>query len=406
MPISEPITVLDIGTTKVVCMHVRPDQSAAGFELLGHAYQECSGLSRGTVVDIDDTVRAVQAVVKEVEAQTKTSIRDVMIGLSGHHVAATSSNGIVGIRNKEVATVDLERVIEAAKAIALPDNQTIVHTLPQEFIVDGQAGVMKPIGMNGVRLEARILMLRSASSALQNLVKCVEMCGLRVQQVIAQQLAVSRSVLSNDERDLGVCLLDIGGGTTDIVVCKRRSLVHVGSVPIAGEHVTNDVAVALCTPPKSAETIKVTHGKILSSDYEGGQYITVDSLSNQTSQKVSIQLLSEVIEARYREVFAFVKRNLREHQLLDMIPGGIVITGGAAKVTGLSELAGQIFNCQVRLAEPTVALKDQSLIDASYATPLGLILQALQERDRLDVSRAGAISRMWKRFQYWLDYHL
>lgn len=401
-----PITILDIGTTKVICMQVRPDQSTPGFEVLGYAYLPCTGLSRGSVVDIDTTVHAVRSAVKEVESQTNSRIRDVMIGLSGLHVSSTASNGIVGIRNKEVTTVDVERVIEAAKAIAIPDNQTLIHTLPQEFIVDGQAGVKKPIGMNGVRLEACVLMLRAVTSALQNVVKCVEMCGLRVKQVIAQPVAVTQSVLSADEKDLGVCLLDIGGGTTDVGVCKRGALRHVSSVPIAGEHVTNDLAVALCTPPKSAEAIKVAHGKIISTEYEGAQHITVDSLSNQSTQKVSTQLLSEVIEARYHEILSFVKRDLKEKQLLDMIPGGIVITGGGALVPGLVDLTKRVFNCQARIAEPTIVLQDRTLVDASYAASLGLILQALQERDRLDGSKAGAVTRMWTAFQHWLDYHL
>ena len=406
MALHNPLTVIDIGTTKIVCMHVVADDSTAGFAVLGYAFHECAGLSRGAVVDIDETVRVIQTAIRDVESQTSQKIRDVVIGISGHHVNAVNSHGIVGIRNKEVTTADVDRVIEAAKAIAIPDNETVLHTLPQEFIVDNQSGVMKPVGMSGVRLEARVLMLRAASSALQNLTKCVEFCGLRVKQIIAQQLAASRSVLSGDERNLGVCLLDIGGGTTDIVLCKQRSLTYVSSVPIAGGHVTNDIAVALRTPPKSAETTKVAHGRILSRGYEGGKNISVESLSNQSTQKVSVQLLAEVMEARYQEIFSFVKKDLREKGLLGSMPGGIVLTGGGAKVPGLIDFAGRVFNCQVRLAEPKVALKERSLRDARYAAPIGLILQALEERDRLEEGRSGSIGRMWKRFQYWLDYHL
>lgn len=406
MIVRNPLTVIDIGTTKVICMLVQPDDSALGFSVLSYSFCDCDGLARGAVVDIDETVRVIRQAVQEVESQSGQKIRDVVVGISGHHVSTMPSNGIVGIRNREVTQVDVERVIEAAKAIALPDNQTVLHVLPQEFIVDDQAGVIKPIGMSGVRLESRVQMVMAGSSALQNIIKCVEFCGLRVSTVTAQQLATCSSVLSNDEQDLGVCLLDIGGGTTDIAVCQRRSLKYASAIPIAGDHVTNDIAVALCTPPKSAENIKLEYGKIVSKEYDGVKSIQVESLSNRSTQKVSKKLLAEVIEARYMEIFTYVKRDLRAKNYLSGIPGGIVLTGGASKIPGLVSYASKVFDCQVRLAEPLVPVQDGQLEDARYAASVGLVLQALIERDRLSDGRTGAISRMFKRFQYWLDYHL
>ena len=398
--------VLDIGTSKVICMLVQPDDSPIGFSVLGYCLHECSGLSKGAVVDIDETVRVVGNAVADVEKQSGQKIREVVLGMSGHHVSSVSSNGIVGIRSQEVRQVDVERVVEAAKAVSLPDNQTMLHLLPQEFLVDDQEGVLKPIGMTGVRLEARVLLIMVSTSSLQNVVKCVESCGLKVRKVVGQQLASGEAVLSVDERDLGVCLLDIGAGTTDVSVYVKRSLSFVSSIAIAGEHVTNDIAVALCTPPKSAESIKLEHGRILSSGYEGAQTITVESLSNHSTKKVSLKLLAEVIEARYHEVFVYVKRKLRASQLNGSIPGGIVITGGASNMSGLLEYANRVFDCQVRLAKPQLTLQEGVLSDPRYAVTAGLVLQALQERDRMGGGRAGTIGRLWKRFQYWLDYHL
>ena len=401
-----PLTVIDIGTSKVSCLLVQADDSAQGFRVLGHSFHDCSGLARGAVVDIDETVRVLKLVAQEVQQQSKLKIRDVVIGISGHHVCSLVSNGMVGIRNREVMQGDVERVLDAAKAVAIPDNQSILHVLPQEYSVDDQDGVHKPVGMSGVRLEARVLLITVATSALQNLIKCVEFCGLRVKKVIAQQLASCHAVLTDDEQDLGVCLLDIGGGTTDIAVCRKQSLAYVSAVPIAGEHVTNDIAVALCTPPRSAEAIKIEHGKILARSFEGAQSIQVASLSNQAIQKVSAKLLSEVIEARYQEILSFVRKNLQAKNQLSALPGGIVLTGGGAQMPGLAEYAGKVFNCQVRIAEPEVIINDSPLVDSRYAAVLGLVLQAIEEHDTLDNRRAGMIGRMWKRFQYWLEYHL
>lgn len=402
----QSLTVLDVGTSSIVCLQVQFDDSQAGYTVLGHSVQSCSGLVRGAVVDIDETVYVMRECVKDVQAQSGKRIRDVIVGVSGFHIHSMASNGMVSTRHREVTALDVERVLEATKAIVYPDNQTILHVLPQEYIVDDQAGVMKPVGMNGIRLEARARLILVTTSALQNLVKCVEQCGLRVQSVVAQQLAAIHSVLSEDEQALGVCLLDMGAGTTDIAVCQRGTLGYVSAVEIAGSHVTNDVAVALCTPPKSAEKIKVEHGAITADVNAQTALIDVEALANQATKKVSKQLLSEVLEARYREIFAYVKRDLNRAGLLGQIPGGIVLTGGAAMMPGVETLARKMFACPVRLVQPNLPLKEDVECDVGYALSLGLVLQAMQKHDKLDVSRTGAMRRMWKRFQYWLDYHL
>ena len=406
MAMYDTFAVLDIGTSKVICMLVQPDDTPAGFSVLGYCLHECNGLSKGAVVDIDETVRVIKNAVGDVEKATGHKIREIILGMSGHHVSSVCSNGIVGIRSREVRQVDIDRVVEAAKAVSLPDNQTMLHLLPQEFLVDDQEGVLKPIGMSGVRLEARVLLVMVSTSSLQNVVKCVESCGLKVKKVVGQQLASGEAVLSQDERELGVCLLDIGAGTTDVSIYVKRSLSFVSSVAIAGEHVTNDIAVALCTPAKSAESIKLEHGKLTNSPHDRGQMIVVESLSNHGEKKVSSKLLSEVIEARYHEIFVYVKRKLKASQLSESIPGGVVITGGGANLPGLIEYADRIFDCQVRLARPNLALQDGVLSDSRYAVTAGLVLQALEERDRMGGGRTGTVGRLWKRFQYWLDYHL
>lgn len=400
------MTVLDIGTTKITCLHVAIDDSAVGFSVLAHSVQSCHGLQRGVIVDINETVRAIRHVIQDVETQMSAKIREVYVGISGHHVTAISSNGIVGIRNREVTALDIERVTEAAKAIAVPDNQTILHVMPQEFIVDDQAGVIKPIGMNGVRLEARVLVVLAARAAIQNVIKCVESCGLRVQRILVQPLATSNAVLSKDEQSLGVCLLDIGGGTTDISIWKQQSLRYVSSVPIAGMHVTNDIAVALSTPPKSAEAIKLEHGCIRQTGQENITSLKVETLSNQSVRKVSARLLGEVVEARYHEIFTYVARDLQAKQYLSMIPGGIVLTGGAAKLPGLVAYAEQLLGCQVRLGQLQIELGDAQLPDTEFTAAIGLVLQALSERDKLNYNRKGPVGKLWRRLQHWLEYHL
>lgn len=406
MTMYDVFAVLDIGTSKVVCLLVQPDDSPQGFSVLGHSVHACSGLSKGSVVDINQTVHAVKTAISEVEQASGHRIREVILGMSGHHVSSVCSNGVVGVRGQEIRQVVVDRVFEAAKAVSLPDNQTMLHLLPQEFLVDGQEGVTKPVGMAGVRLEARVLLMMVSTTSLQNVVKCVESCGLRVSNVVGQQLASAAAVLSSDERDLGVCLLDIGAGTTDISIYSKRSLGYVSSIAIAGGHVTNDIAVALSTPSKSAEAIKLEYGQILSSGYRGGHVITVEALSNQSSRKISVDLLAEVIEARYHEIFVFVKRKLKASQLSGAMPGGIVITGGASKIPGLQAFADRFFDCQVRLAAPALQSGEETLTDPGFSVAAGLVLQALEERDRMGRGRTGTVGQLWKRFQYWLDYHL
>lgn len=399
------IVGLDVGTSKVVVL-VGEVGSEGHVEVIGIGSHPSYGLKRGVVVNIEATVQSIQRAVEEAELMAGCEIHSAYTGIAGSHVRSLNSHGMVAIRDKEVLAADIERVIDAAKAVAIPADQRILHILPQEYAIDNQEGIREPVGMSGVRLEAKVHIVTGAVSAAQNIVKCVQRCGLQVQDIILEQLASSYAVLSEDEKELGVCLIDIGGGTTDIAVFTAGAIRHTAVIPIAGDQVTNDIAVALRTPTKYAEEIKIKFGSALPEMTDPNTMIDVPSVVKRPSRQLSRKVLAEVVGARYEELFALVLSELRRSGCEDLIASGLVITGGASQVQGVIELAESIFQMPVRLGMPqhVRGLKDV-LESPAYATGVGLLLYGYQQqyegRPELIVRRG--MKGVWGRVKSWFQ---
>jgi cell division protein FtsA len=367
---------LDIGTSKVVAIvgEVAPD---AGIEVIGIGSHPSRGLKKGVVVNIESTVQSIQRAVEEAELMAGCEIHSVYTGIAGSHVRSLNSHGIVAIRDKEVTGGDVDRVIDAAKAVAIPADQKILHVLPQEFIIDNQEGIRDPIAMSGVRLEAKVHIVTGADSAAQNIVKCVQRCGLNVEDVVLEQLASSFAVLTDDEKELGVCLVDIGGGTTDLAVFSGGAIRHTAVIPIAGDQVTNDIAVSMRTPTQYAEDIKLRYACALSQLANPDETIEVPSVGDRPPRRLARQTLAEIVEPRYEELFALVRDELRRSGFEEAIAAGVVLTGGSSKMEGAVELAEEIFHMPVRLGVPQHV---NGLLDVVsnpiHSTGVGLLLYA------------------------------
>lgn len=399
------IVGLDIGTSKVVAIvgEIRPDE---GIEIIGIGSQRSRGLKKGVVVNIESTVQSIQRAVEEAELMAGCEIHSVYAGIAGNHIRSLNSHGIVAIKDREVSHADVERVIDAARAVAIPADQKILHILPQEFIIDEQEGIKEPIGMSGVRLEARVHMVTGAVSAAQNIIKCVRRCGLEVDDLILEQLSSSYSVLSEDEKALGVCLVDIGGGTTDIAVFVEGSIRHTSVIPIAGDQVTNDIAVALRTPTQHAEQIKISYACALTQLAAGDETIEVPSIGDRPARRLSRQTLAEVVEPRYEELLGLVQADLRRSGFEDLIAGGVVLTGGSAKMEGLIELAEEVFHMPVRLGVPQYVSGLSDVVrNPIYATGVGLLLFGTQNQmTRLqDVSGGMGMKAVWEHMKSWFQ---
>jgi len=370
------IVALDIGTTKIVCLvgEVRPDGVV---QLVGIGSHPSRGLKRGVVVNIESTVASIQRAVEEAELMAGCKIHSVTVGIAGSHINSMNSHGIVAVRDGEVKEFDLERVIDAAKAVAIPADQKIVHILPQEYLIDNQEGIKEPLGMSGVRLEARVHMVTASINAIQNIEKCVRRCGLEVDSIVLEQLASSHSVLTEDEKDLGVCMVDIGGGTSDIAIFTGGSIRHTAVIPIAGDQVTNDIAMALRTPSQKAEELKIKYACALAQLAGANETIKVPSVGDRPPRDLSRQALAEVVEPRYDELFTMVQAELRRSGFEDLVAAGIVLTGGTSKMEGAVELAEEIFHMPVRLSNPQgVSGMEDILSNPIYATGMGLLLYA------------------------------
>lgn len=396
---------LDIGTTKVVALigEVTVDGQVA---LIGVGSHPARGLKRGIVVNIEATVQSIQRAVGEAEKMAGCTIGSVYTGISGAHIRSLNSHGIVAIRHREVTQSDVDRVIDAAKAVAISADQKILHILPQEFVIDGQEGIKEPIGMAGVRLETKVHIVTGAVSAAQNIVKCVERCGLQVADIILEQLASSYAVLSEDEKELGVCMIDIGGGTTDIAIFVGGAIRHTAVIPIAGDQVTNDIAIALRTPSQYAEDLKIRHGCAISRLMDAKEMIAVPGAVKQSMREVSKRTLAEIVEARYEELFALVAAELRRSGLEEFIAAGYVLTGGASKIYGGAELAEAIFQAPVRLGSPQNIVIGMTDVVTSpvYATAVGLLIAAHQQGFEYEGVRRGngdGLEGLWGRMKNW-----
>ncbi len=400
------IVGLDIGTSKIAAL-VGEASPGGQIEVIGFGSHPSRGLKRGVVVNIEATVQSIQRALEEAELMAGCEIHSAFTGIAGSHVRSLNSHGIVAIREKEVSQSDVERVIDAAKAVAIPADQKILHVLPQEFLIDSQEGIREPIGMSGVRLEAKVHIVTGAVSAAQNIVKCVQRCGLQVGDIILEQLASSHSVLTEDEKELGVCMIDIGAGTTDIAIFTDGAIRHTAVIPIAGDQVTNDIAVALRTPAKHAEEIKLQYASVALHRVDPLETIQVPSVTGRTAREISRRSLAEVVSARYEELFTLVLAELRRSGFEEFIAAGIVITGGASMVDGITELAESIFQMPVRVGLPqyVAGLRDV-LLSPIYATSVGLLLygyqQQFQGQQPLDFIPNNGRG-MWGRMKSWFQ---
>ncbi len=399
------IVGLDIGTSKVVAIvgEVMPDGE---IEIIGIGSQQSRGLKKGVVVNIESTVQSIQRAVEEAELMAGCQIKSVFAGIAGSHVKSINSNGVVAIKDKEVTPTDVARVIDAAKAVAIPADQKILHVLPQEFLIDNQEGIRDPISMSGVRLEARVHLVTGAVSAAQNIVKCVRRCGLEVDDIILEQLASSAAVLTDDEKELGVCLVDIGGGTTDIAVFVDGAIRHTAVIPIAGDQVTNDIAVALRTPTQYANDLKIKYACALRQLASPDESIEVPSVGDREPRRLARQTLAEVVEPRYEELLSLVQAELRRSGFEEICAAGIVLTGGSSKMEGVIELAEEIFHMPVRLGVPQHV---NGLVDVIrnpiHATGVGLLLFGNKQRSgftshELDENSGDSL---WKRMKSWFQ---
>lgn len=403
-PTRNLIVGLDIGTSKISTL-VGEITSEGQIEVVGIGSHPSRGLKRGVVVNIDSTVQSIQRAVEEAELMAGCQIRSAYTGIAGSHIRSLNSHGIVAIQNQEVVQADVDRVIDAARAVAIPADQKILHILPQEFIIDNQDGIREPIGMSGVRLEAKVHMVTGAVSAAQNIVKCVQRCGLEVSDIILEQLASSYAVLTDDEKELGVCLIDIGGGTTDIAVFANGAIRHTAVIPIAGDQVTNDIAVALRTPTQCAEDIKMKYACALVEMASDQEMIEVPSVAERPGRRISRKALAEVIEPRYEELFNLVKAELRRYGFEDLIAAGIVLTGGASNVTGCLDLAEATFKMPVRLGVPYGDGLPTQIMDSRYSTGYGLLLYGHQNNyEKRNEARLGVgVTGAWNRMRGWFQ---
>ncbi len=400
------IVALDIGTSKVVSI-VGEVGGTGEVEIIGIGSHPSRGLKKGVVVNIESTVQSIQRAIEEAELMAGCQIHSVYAGIAGSHIKSLNSHGIVAIRDKEVGSGDVERVIDAARAVAIPADQKILHVLPQEFIIDTQEGIREPIGMSGVRLEARVHLVTGAVSAAQNIIKCVRRCGLEVDDIILEQLASSYAVLNDDEKELGVCLVDIGGGTTDIAVFTEGAIRHTAVIPIAGDQVTNDIAVALRTPTQYAEDIKIKYACALTQLANADETIEVPSVGDRPARRLARQTLAEVVEPRYEELFTLIQAELRRSGFEDLCAAGIVLTGGTSKMEGAVELAEEIFHMPVRIGVPQGI---SGLVDVVrnpiYSTGVGLLLFGAKNRSAGIGSESGqdnGLHDVWRRMKSWFQ---
>ena len=373
------IVGLDIGTSKVVAI-VGEIVDDGSLNIIGIGSHRSRGLKKGTVVNIESTVESIQHAIAEAEMMAGCQIHSVYAGIAGSHIRSMNSHGIVAIRDGEVERADIERVIDAAQAVAIPADQKVLHILPQEYLIDAQEGVKEPLGMSGVRLEAKVHLVTCAINAVQNIEKCIKRCNLAVDEIILEQLASSYSVLTEDEKELGVCLVDIGGGTSDIAIFTEGSIRHTGVIPIAGDQVTNDIAMALRTPTDDADEIKVKYACALTQLANGADSIKVPSVGDRPPRELSRQALAEVVEPRYVELFTLVQQELQRSGFQDMLAAGIVLTGGTSKMEGVVDLAEEIFHAPVRIGAPhNVAGLADIVRNPIYSTGVGLLLYGLKQ---------------------------
>lgn len=376
---SELIVGLDIGTSKICC--IIGEATDEGIDIIGIGNHPSNGLRKGVVVNIEKTKNSIRRAVEEAELMAGCEIKTVYTGIAGGHIRGINSQGVVAVKG-EVTEGDIQRVTDAAKTIRIPDDREIIHVLPQEYIVDDQGGIKDPLGMAGGRLEAKVHIVTGALSAAQNIVKCVNQTDLSVRKIVLQPLASAEACLGEDERELGVCLVDIGCGTADVAIFSGGSIVHTAVVALGGYNLTNDIAIGLRTPMDAAERIKRKFGCALSSMVDKSEQIEVPSMGGRNPRVLTRQMLCEILEPRVEELFQLVHREIQKCGYEELLASGVVITGGSAQLQGMVELAEEVMQLPVRLGQPRGV---GGLVDVVkspvYATGVGLVLHGARDQD-------------------------
>jgi len=400
---SNAIVGLDVGTTKICAVVGAATEN--GVEIMGVGEVPSYGLKKGIVINIEKTVKSIQKAIEKAEQMAGLDIDQVYTGISGGHIKGFSSHGMVAIKTKEVTKNDVRRVIDAARAVALPPDREVIHIIPQEYIVDDHGNISEPIGMLGTRLEANVHIVSAAVSSAQNIIKCVNNSGLHVSDIVLQQIASSEAVLSKEEKDIGVALIDIGGGTTDIAIYRQGSLVHTGVISLGGYNVTQDISIGLRTPPQHAEEIKKKHGCCLTSMIRKEDTIEVPSVGGRKPRVVQKQLLAEIIEPRIEEIFQIAHQEIIKSGYEKMIASGIVITGGSCLLSGMPELAEYIFDAPVRRGSPHGISGLSDVVNSPiYATGVGLVLYGMDNKSRnFPIRRQDNHSKIIERMKNWFS---
>ncbi len=398
------IVGLDIGTTKICC--IVGNMTEEGLEVVGIGTSPSKGLRKGVVINIESTVSAIEKAIREAELMAGCEIKSVFAGIAGGHIKGLNSQGVIAIKNREVTNEDLQRVIDAAKAIAIPMDREVMHILPQEFIIDDQDGIREPLGMSGVRLEAKVHIVTGAVASAQNIIKSCNRAGADVADIVLEQLASSEAVLSSDEKELGVALVDIGGGTSDIAIFSEGAIKHTSVLSIGGDHLTNDIAVGLRTPMAEAEKIKQAYGCCLTSMVGKDETIEVPSVGGREARILSRQLLAEILEPRVEEIFSLVNREIIKSGYGDLIASGVVITGGSAILPGMPELAEQVFNLPVRRGNPLNIGGLTDVVNSPiYATGVGLVKYGSQNTkvQNFKIGEKNVFERVSQRMKEWFS---
>jgi len=399
------IVGLDLGTTKICC--VVGEITSEGVDVISIGTSPSTGLRKGVVVNIDQTVKSIKRAVEEAELMAGREIRSVYTGIAGSHIKGFNSHGVIAVKGGEVSSRDVDRVIDAAKAVAIPLDREVIHILPQEYIVDEQRGIMDPLGMAGVRLEVKVHIVTGAVSSAQNIVRSCHRAGLDVEDIVLESLASAQAVLTEEEREIGVALVDIGGGTTDIAIFSNDSIRHTGVLAIGGTNLTNDIAFGLRTPMAAAEQIKVKYGCALADLVQDAEVIEVPSVGGRAPRKLSRHILAEICEPRMEELLALVDQELVRSGFKESIAAGVVLTGGAALIEGIQDLAEQIFNLPTRVGEPigVGGLKDV-VNSPMYATAVGLLKYGSEkqhEASRFRIRDKNIFNRILGRMKKWLS---
>ncbi len=399
------IVGLDIGTTKICTVVGEPGEN--GIEIIGMGTNPSAGLRKGVVVNIESTVNAIRRAVEEAELMAGCEINSVYVGIAGSHIKGFNSHGVIAIKGNEITEEDIERVIDAAKAVAIPLDREVIHILPQEYVVDEQAGILDPVGMSGVRLEAKVHIVTAAVTAAQNLIKCANRAGLDVVDIVLQPLASAEAVLTDEEKDLGVALIDFGGGTTDLAIFSESTIKHTSVLGLGGNNLTNDIAVGLRTPMKEAEKIKVKHGSCLSASIPKDETIEVPSVGGRKPRLLYRHILAEILEPRVEEILTLIDQEIHRTEMKDLLGSGVVITGGSAMLPGLAEMAEQIFQMPTRVGKPrNISGLVEVVNEPKYATAVGLLLYGMENRPvkKFRIRDGNIFNRVTNRMKSWFGF--